>query len=659
MLVGGPAISATAARRTGVSKRGIRRAASTSHGATPGADWHRRIKEEWIMRRALVTVRVAALVGACAAGGCAASAPAPAAPASATSAATESQTTQVWLAGRQQAAQSLVDAASTPGSRNYHRFLSPSAYTRRFGPSAAQVTAVESYLTGAGFTQVRASVNDVYVSAVPPSGSKVTIPDSIRRDVLAVTGAGTKSGTAKTAGTATAPAALSQVSAKGAACSKYWAQKTQTIRPAFEGLTRAAVTVCGYSARQIRAAYGLTSADTGAGKTIALIEIGAPDDMLRALTDYAKANGLPAPRPGQFREEAISQGGKDPKCINPATEESAIDSEAAYATAPGARQLMVDGDDCDQSNDGAQALFDAMLEPLTGHGSRASVSIENVCFFIDAGAPNLPSLLKINHAIALRAAAEGVTMVDAAGDSPGIEPASEDPDVTAVGGTTLGIGARNQRVFETGWSTRFGERTGTSGPWHNEGILLGTGGGASDVYGEPGYQKGIVPSSMARNQAGKLGRTVPDISADADPYSPMLFGFITTRPNGKTTPYTPFRQAGTSTATPLIAGIVADGEQGQRANFGFLNPLLYSLAGTPAYHDILPVSPSAPPVDRAVYATGDTDINKKFAPGFVLGINDAQDVSGPHQVTAPGYDTMTGLGTPNGSALIQGLRSGR
>jgi hypothetical protein len=39
-------------------------------------------------------------------------------------------------------------------------------------------------------------------------------------------------------------------------------------------------------------------------------------------------------------------------------------------------------------------------------------------------------------------------------------------------------------------------------------------------------------------------------------------------------------------------------------------------------------------------------------------VNDAQDQSGTRQVTAPGYDTMTGLSTPNGSAFIKDLRSG-
>lgn len=78
---------------------------------------------------------------------------------------TESKTIEVWMAGHQQAAQRFVNAVSTPGSPTYHRFLGPSTYTRRFGLSAAQVRAVGSYLAGAGFTRVRASVNDDYVSA--------------------------------------------------------------------------------------------------------------------------------------------------------------------------------------------------------------------------------------------------------------------------------------------------------------------------------------------------------------------------------------------------------------------------------------------------------------------------------------------------------------
>ena len=576
--------------------------------------------------------------------------------------ASESRTTQVWMAVDQRAAQRFVDASSTPGSPSYHRFLSPEAYTERFGPSAARVRAVESYLNRVGFTHVLASVNNDYVSGVAPGHSRaLRIPASLSGDVLAVTGRGSTEPKGKTASNEM-PATQASEGSGGSGCSRYWAQKTQTITPAFDGLSEAAVVVCGYSAKQVRGAYGLTPTDTGKGKTIALIEQGAPDKMFRALTDYAKANGLPTPRAGQYREQGMDREATSSTCNNSGAQEPTLDSEAAYAMAPRADQLMVVGDGCDTSSHGDQALFDAMLAPLTGPGSKPSAAIESVSAGLFAGANerNTPrSLLKIGHAIALRAAAEGVSVLVASGDSPGVETPGSDPDVTVVGGTTLGIGANNQRVFETGWSAAFGERTVTSDPWHDEGILLGGGGGVSDLYREPNYQRSVVPSTMARNRTGNLGRTVPDIAADGDPASGMLFGLIVTERSGKTLPYSTFRQGGTSTATPLIAGIVADAEQGRPSNLGFLNPLLYRLAGSNAFHDILPVSPSDPEVDRAIYTPGETDINHRFHPGFLVDVNDAQNISGTDQVTAPGYDTMTGLGTPNGSSFIDALRAGR
>jgi hypothetical protein len=135
--------------------------------------------------------------------------------------------------------------------------------------------------------------------------------------------------------------------------------------------------VCGYSAKQIRAAYGLTSANTGKAKTIAIMQVGAPNDMFQTLTDYSRHNGLPARRPAQYREKVIGQDADNRKCVNGALGEAALDSEAAYAMAPRASQLTVDGDDCDTRHDGAQAQFNALLAPLTGHGSSASAAIES------------------------------------------------------------------------------------------------------------------------------------------------------------------------------------------------------------------------------------------------------------------------------------------
>jgi subtilase family serine protease len=587
------------------------------------------------------------------------------------------RTIEVWLAGRERSAQRFVDAVSTPGAPGYRRFVSPTAYTERFGPRRAQVGAVRSFLRGEGFTRVRASVDDDYVSATAPVSTiddafsvrlrryrvgadtiqsndrELSVPASIAGDILAVTGLNT--------GDAPADDATAHAARKGPACSAYWAQKTKTFSPAYDGLTEAAVPVCGYSAKQMRAAYGLTGADTGRGKTIALVQaVGGAENMFRTLTDYAKRNGLPAPRPDQYREEAIGQGLDNRSCFDTGTDEAALDSEEAYAMAPGADQLMVNTNDCvSTTKDIAQDSFDAKLAPLTGNGTHASAAIESASNFLRLSERLPASEVKVSHAIALRAAAEGVSMLNASDDTPGVGSPASDPDITAVGGTTLGVGAQNQRLFETGWSTDFGVRAGTSGPWHDSGIEFGAGGGASVLYRQPGYQKGVVPVALSRNSEGHAGRAVPDIAADADPASGMLDGQIITHKNGTTSRYMPFLTGGTSMAAPLVAGIVADAEQGTRKDLGFLNPLLYSLAGSTAFRDILPVDPTTPQVDRAAYQPGSFRIGDKFATGTEVRVIDAQDRPGTTQVTAPGYDTMTGLGTPNGAAFIKGLRSAK
>jgi hypothetical protein len=70
-------------------------------------------------------------------------------------------------------------------------------------------------------------------------------------------------------------------------------------------------------------------------------------------------------------------------------------------------------------------------------------------------------------------------------------------------------------------------------------------------------------------------------------------------------------------------------------------------------HDILPVTDALPQPDRDAYEPP----SDGTAPA--LDVFDSQRPSDTQQVTAKGYDTMTGVGTPDGAAFIAALRRAR
>ncbi len=143
--------------------------------------------------------------------------------------------------------------------------------------------------------------------------------------------------------------------------------------------------------------------------------------------------------------------------------------------------------------------------------------------------------------------------------------------VTAVGGTTLEVNNSNQRVAEYGWSTAkqslCASNTTNCGsatkPTGSLAFQAGGGGGTSYTYTQPYYQAPVVPSALALRNEALFGpvplRVVPDMSMDADAQSGMLIGLTQTFPNG--TYYDQFKQGGTSLASPLLAGVIADADQ--------------------------------------------------------------------------------------------------
>jgi subtilase family serine protease len=220
------------------------------------------------------------------------------------------------------------------------------------------------------------------------------------------------------------------------------------------------------------------------------------------------------------------------------------------------------------------------------------------------------------HRLFARMTKHDITLVAASGDEGSAEftcdgssyfkavttPAS-DPNVTAVGGTTL-------------------DADGSSGAYHSEttwnnsallGDALASGGGVSVVYKRPRYQKGASNEKM---------RTLPDVSYTADFESGVVVVF-----GGAL-----YSFGGTSVGTPQWAALVAiaDGIAGER--LGNVNDTLYALARRTGYfHDIRDGSTNAIP-----------DLGCCGTPieGFAA---------------ANGYDLATGLGSPIANTLVPAL----
>jgi subtilase family serine protease len=224
-------------------------------------------------------------------------------------------------------------------------------------------------------------------------------------------------------------------------------------------------------------------------------------------------------------------------------------------------------------------------------------------------------------------------------------PASS-PFVTAVGGTSLAVGASNNYLFETGWGSTTSSWTGTAwsptvpGDW-----LYGAGGGVSQIFAEPSYQQGVVPNAVFTAQ-GRTGRAVPDISAFADPNTGYIVGETQTFPDGSVK-YDEYRIGGTSLSSPIMAGIMALADQAHGSPHGFANPLFYSLAGSASYHDI--VSPAS--TVAAVRTNFNNNVDASDGLSYRLRtMNQTLSLQ-----TTPGYDDVTGVGTPT-SAFLNALK---
>ena len=192
----------------------------------------------------------------------------------------------------------------------------------------------------------------------------------------------------------------------------------------------------------------------------------------------------------------------------------------------------------------------------------------------------------------------GVAIVAAAGDTGyGTQYPAASQFVTAVGGTTLRGATPTRRGTETAWS--------------------GTGSGCSSLEPKPAWQQGATP-------AGCQNRTETDVSADADPHTPVaIYDTVTSAVPGISAGWN--AAAGTSVATPIIAAG-------------------YALAGRPHAGTY----PAAYPYQ---HRRDFTDVTS--------GSNGRCEAARRYLCSArAGYDGPTGLGTPYGTGGLTGPSDG-
>jgi kumamolisin len=369
----------------------------------------------------------------------------------------------------------------------------------------------------------------------------------------------------------------------------------------------------------IQAAYAMPAALTGAGETIAVVSQAPP--TLSDLTLFW--NTVSSAQTVNNLTVITSTSSPPGTPASGDTFETAIDLDYAGALAPGSK--LRDYVAYDAFTGFSQILDDLGTDPTITVISSSYGDVESYdeSSEITSVSQNLAAL-----------ASQGVSVLTASGDngsnpeetatvsqysksSPlGVTFPASDPSATGVGGTTMEFSVNSSNVFTYSDELVWNDLT----PTDSSDVPSASGGGVSSLFAKPSWQTG---GSVL---AGQTMRCVPDIAAisnanedygpDSDPpeiYDDGVLVYV-----GGTAE----SAVGTSVATPVWAAIAALVNQSRaRASqgpIGLLNPHLYPLAGTAAFHDITSGNNGA-------YSAG------------------------------PGYDLCTGLGSPNVASLIAAL----
>lgn len=298
----------------------------------------------------------------------------------------------------------------------------------------------------------------------------------------------------------------------------------------------------------IAALYGITADMDARNQTVGVISLGGgydPNDLDLALKGMSrrKPNIIPV---------SVSGGVNNFQHGSPADIELSLDLQILCSLLPSADIVIY------FAQNGGQALADAIEMAVKRNANRPSVL--SISFGQGESSWLDTELNNVNTALEAAAQAK-ITVLAASGDHLATNgnpdgmahvcfPASN-PIVFAVGGTQFTLSPdQKTKLQESAWDDAVTHQ--------------GTGGGISNFFDVPDYQKGLgLPTSVSTRTPG---RGIPDFAAAASP-NPGYRIVV----NGKEKV-----QSGTSAATPLWAAIVAIANSRRNASLGDFHAGLYS-----------------------------------------------------------------------------------
>jgi subtilase family serine protease len=455
-----------------------------------------------------------------------------------------------------------------------------------------------------------------------------------------------------------------------------WQLLEASTTPPSESACYAAGLRC-FSPFAMQNAYNVTALYTqgfrGAGTTIAVIDSFGSATIANDLNVFSTAFNLPhlcgeagvTCTPGMPTFTILEVQGSPPATPPPPNNgtgqenhnlwalETSLDVEWAHALAPEANIILVTTPTAEVL--GVQGFPQMMnaVQYVVDHHLADVISMS-----LSAGEGTFQgtaALLNLREAL-VDAQAKHVTVLASSGDggtsnalkvptkNPGLIPypsvgwPASDPLVTAVGGTRLCMDANTGLMVDN---------TSPPGvcqvnPGVREIAWPGSGGGYSILFSRPSFQNSLPPgSSYVGSSVGAPGpnsnmRGVPDIAFQASSGTgPLVYMSLPATKNsgagcGGAVPCSAgwYVVGGTSCSAPQWAGLIAIAVQMAGRDLGYINPALYQIA---------------------------SDSGKYAADFFDVTIGNNQTSSIPGYSASPGWDAVTGLGTPNAANLLPDL----